>query len=73
MDLQDEILSRPKGIQKDLALQTGLCKLTIFRCVHRIYCGSIAAKKIATAFGKPHRWPELVKEKTNPIQSVKAS
>jgi hypothetical protein len=63
MDLQDEILSKPKGILAGLARQTGLCELTIIRCVHRVYCGSRAAKKIAAAFGKPKRWPELVKEK----------
>jgi len=63
MDLQDEILRKPYGTQKELARKSGLSEATIHRCLHRIYCGSRAAKRIAAAFGKPKRWPELVKEK----------
>lgn len=63
MDLQDLILKQPRGIIAQLARKTGLCELTVIRCVHRVYCGPRAAKKIAAAFGKPKRWPELVRSK----------
>jgi lambda repressor-like predicted transcriptional regulator len=63
MGLQDEILQKPYGIQMALANKTGLSPATINRCLHRVYCGSHSAKLIAAAFGKPKRWPELVKER----------
>ena len=60
MDLREEINSAPRGTQAGLIEKTGLSKPTVIRALQGLRCSPGTARDIATAFGKPDRWFELV-------------
>lgn len=66
MNLRDEILQSPRGIQADLVRRSGLSRQTVYRALYRIRCGLRAAQRISRAYGQPERWTEFFSEETAP-------
>lgn len=66
MNLRDEILQSPRGIQAAIVRKSGLSRQTVYRALYRIRCGLRAAKMISRAYGQADRWVEFFVEDTAP-------
>jgi len=55
-----EINSAPHGTKARIIRETGLSKPTILHALDGSRCSPGTARDIATAYGQPERWHELV-------------
>lgn len=60
MRLRDEIANAPRGTQLRLVAQTGYTKQAIIGLIKHGRGGNKLAVALATAWGCPHRWHELL-------------
>jgi hypothetical protein len=60
MDLRTEINAADRGTKARITRETKLSKPTILHALDGSRCSPATARDIATAFGQPDRWHELV-------------
>lgn len=60
MDLRLEIKAAPRGTKARIIRDTHLSKPTVLSALGGKHCSPATARDIATAYGQPERWHELV-------------